>query len=326
MAIDRLKAMQVFARVAEFGSFTQAADALSMPKPTVSVLVRDLETHLGVRLLNRTTRRLSLTPDGIAYLERANLLLREIAELEIQVRGATVTPAGRLRVDVPAAFGRHVLMPSLPQFLARYPEINIEVGSTDRPVDLVREGVDCVVRGGNVFDESLVAKKLGALEVITCAAPAYLAEFGTPKKLSDLEKHIFVNYFSTKTGRIFPFEFKPRARDAVMQEISRPHRVAANDADSYLAAGIAGMGLMQLPMTRFVREHLAAERLVRVMEKFDCGELPMLAMYPRNRHLSARIRAFVDWVAELFAREFETLTPARLTKHKRAAKPVDRRV
>ena len=324
--MDRLKAMQVFARVAEFGSFTQAADALSMPKPTVSVLVRDLETHLGVRLLNRTTRRLSLTPDGVAYLERANLLLREIAELEIQVRGATVTPAGRLRVDVPAAFGRHVLMPSLPQFLARYPEINIEVGSTDRPVDLVREGVDCVVRGGNVFDESLVAKKLGALEVITCAAPAYLAEFGTPKKLSDLEKHIFVNYFSTKTGRIFPFEFKPRARDAVMQEISRPHRVAANDADSYLAAGIAGMGLMQLPMTRFVREHLAAERLVRVMEKFDCGELPMLAMYPRNRHLSARIRAFVDWVAELFTREFETPTPARLTKQKRAAKPVDRRV
>ena len=318
--------MGVFARVAEFGSFTQAADALSMPKPTVSVLVRDLETHLGVRLLNRTTRRLSLTPDGIAYLERANLLLQEIAELEIQVRGATVTPAGRLRVDVPAAFGRHVLMPSLPQFLARYPEINIEVGSTDRPVDLVREGVDCVVRGGNVFDESLVAKKLGALEVITCAAPAYLAEFGTPKKLSDLEKHIFVNYFSTKTGRIFPFEFKPRARDAVMQEISRPHRVAANDADSYLAAGIAGMGLMQLPMTRFVREHLAAERLVRVMEKFDCGELPMLAMYPRNRHLSARIRAFVDWVAELFTHEFETLTPARLTKQKRAAKPVDRRV
>lgn len=305
MAIDRLKAMEVFVCVAEFGSFTQAADALSMPKPTVSVLVRDLETHLGVRLLNRTTRRLSLTPDGVAYLERANLLLREISELETQVRGATVTPAGRLRVDVPAAFGRHVLMPALPEFLARYPEINIEVGSTDRPVDLVREGVDCVVRGGNVFDESLVAKKLGAMEVITCAAPYYLATFGTPKKLSDLEKHIFVNYFSTKTGRIFSFEFKTRGRDAVMQEISRPHRVAANDADSYIAAGIAGMGLMQVPMTRFVREHLAAGRLVRVMEKFDCGELPMVAMYPRNRHLSTRIRAFVDWVAEVFTQEFE---------------------
>jgi LysR family transcriptional regulator, regulator for bpeEF and oprC len=305
MAIDRLKAMEVFARVAEFGSFTQAADALSMPKPTVSVLVRDLETHLGVRLLNRTTRRLSLTPDGVAYLERANLLLREISELETQVRGAVVTPTGRLRVDVPAAFGRHVLMPALPEFLTRYPEINIEVGSTDRPVDLVREGVDCVVRGDNVFDESLVAKKLGAMEVITCAAPSYLATFGTPKKLSDLERHIFVNYFSTKTGRIFSFEFKTRGCEAVMQEISRPHRVAANDADSYIAAGIAGMGLMQVPMTRFVREHLAAGRLVRVMEKFDCGELPMVAMYPRNRHLSARIRAFVDWVAEVFTREFE---------------------
>jgi LysR family transcriptional regulator, regulator for bpeEF and oprC len=326
MAIDRLKAMEVFARVAELGSFTQAADALSMPKPTVSVLVRDLETHLGVRLLNRTTRRLSLTPDGVAYLERANLLLREIGELETQVRGATVTPAGRLRVDVAAAFGRHVLMPALPEFLARYPEINIEVGSTDRPVDLVREGVDCVVRGGNVFDESLVAKKLGALEVITCAAPSYLATFGTPKKLSDLDRHIFVNYFSTKTGRIFPFEFKTRGRDAVMQEISRPHRVAANDADSYIAAGVAGMGLIQSPMTRFVREHLAAGRLVRVMEKFDCGQLPMVAMYPRNRHLSARIRAFVDWVAEVFAREFETPAPVRLSKQKHAMKSANRRV
>lgn len=316
MAIDRLKAMEVFVCVAELGSFTQAAEALLMPKPTVSVLVRDLETHLGVRLLNRTTRRLSLTPDGVSYLERANLLLREIGELETQIRGAVVTPQGRLRVDVAAAFGRHVLMPALPEFLARYPEINIEVGSTDRPVDLVREGVDCVVRGGNIFDESLVAKKLGALEVITCAAPGYLATFGTPKKLSDLEKHIFVNYFSTKTGRLFPFEFKTRKRDDAMQEISRPHRVAANDADSYIAAGVAGMGLIQSPMTRFVREHLAAGRLIRVMEKYNCGELPMVVMYPRNRHLSARIRAFVDWIAEVFAREFETPASARATKQK----------
>ncbi len=316
MAVDRLKAMEVFARVAEFSSFTQAADALSMPKPTVSVLVRDLETHLGVRLLNRTTRRLSLTSDGVAYLERANSLLREISELETHVRGAVVTPAGRLRVDVPAAFGRHVVMPALPEFLARYPEINVEVGSTDRPVDLVREGVDCVVRGGNVFDETLVAKKLGAMEVITCAAPGYLTTFGTPKKLSDLERHIFVNYFSTKTGRLFPFEFKSRERDAVMQEISRPHRVAANDADSYVAAGVAGMGLIQSPMTRFVREHLAAGRLVRIMEKYSCGELPMVVMYPRNRHLSARIRAFVDWIAEVFAREFKAPASARTTKQK----------
>ncbi len=144
--------------------------------------------------------------------------------------------------------------------------------------------------------------------------------------LSDLEKHIYVNYFSTKTGRIFPFEFKTRRREAVTQEISRPHRVAANDADSYLAAGIAGMGMMQVPMTRFVREHLAAGRLARVMEKFDCGELPMVAMYPRNRHLSARIRAFVDWVAEVFAREFETLAPVRLSEQKHAVMPANRRI
>ena len=135
-----------------------------------------------------------------------------------------------------------------------------------------------------------------------------------------------MNYFSTKTGRIFPFEFKARGRDAVRQEISRPHRVAANDADSYLAAGVAGMGLMQVPMTRFVRTHLTAGRLIRVMEKFNCGELPMVAMYPRNRHLSARIRAFVDWVAEVFTREFETPASARRSKQKHATKPVNRRI
>jgi LysR family transcriptional regulator for bpeEF and oprC len=307
MTLDRLKAMEVFVQVAQLGSFTQAADALRMPKPTVTTLVQQLEAHLGVQLLQRTTRRLTLTEDGVACKERGIALMREFAELEAQVRGSVITPTGRLRVDVPAAVGRHVLMPVLPKFFERYPEIVLEVGSTDRPVDLVREGVDCVVRGGNIYDESLVARRLGAFEVVTCAAPSYLAQHGTPETLEDLERHVFVNYFSTKTGRVFPFDFK-RGNEA--HEITRPHRVAANDADSYIAAGLAGMGLMQSPATSVIRQHLAAGRLVRVLDDWSAGELPMYVLYPRNRHLSSRIRAFSDWMAEVFIGEFGVHPPA----------------
>lgn len=304
MSIDRLKATEVFLKVAELGSFTQAADALAMPKPTVSVLVQELEAHLGVRLLNRTTRRVSLTTDGASYRGHAGNLLREFSELETQIRGAVVTPSGRLRIDVPAAIGRHMLMPALPQFLARYPDISIEVGTTDRPVDLVREGVDCVIRAGRVFDELLIAKKLGAMKIVTCASPLYLAEFGTPKKLEDLSKHIFVNYFSARTGRIFPFQFKAPERAGSVREVSRPHRVAANDGDSYTAAGLAGMGLVQLPLSRIVRDHIFTERLVPVLSDWNTSELSIYVMYQRNRHLSARIRAFVDWAVDIFDLEF----------------------
>jgi LysR family transcriptional regulator, regulator for bpeEF and oprC len=302
MAIDRFKAMQVFARVAELGSFTQAAEALYMPKPTVSTMVQALEAHLGVRLLNRTTRRLNLTADGVAYLARANLILGDLQDLETQVRGALVKPAGRLRVDVPAAMGRHVLMPNLPDFFKRYPEIVLDVGSTDRPVDLVREGIDCVIRGGNVFDETLVARKLGAHAVFTCAAPAYLKKMGKPKTLADLDRHQFVNYFSAKTGKVFPFDFYTDNGSGVkqLQQINRPHQVAANDADSHLAATLAGLGLAQLVGTNHLQKHLDDGRLVRVLKEFDCGELPLFLMYPQNRHLSARVRAFADWVTALY--------------------------
>ncbi len=332
MAIDRLRATEVFVRVAELSSFTEAADALNMPKPSVSVLVRDLEAHLGVKLFQRTTRRVILTADGAAYLERARQLLHDFAELETQVRGDVVAPRGRLRVDVPAAMGRHLLMPALPDFLAQFPEITLEVGSTDRPVDLIREGIDCVVRGGNLFDESLAGRKLGVIEVLTLASPDYLKLHGVPRTLADLEGHLFVNFFSAKTGKIFPFEFFQKsvsmahdikaieAIEATKQEISRPHRVAANDADSYIAAGVAGMGLIQSPANSAVREHLKAGKLVKVLEQFSAGELPIYALYPRNRHLSARIRAFVDWIAVVFAKEYPEPSMAQTKKTRRVSK------
>lgn len=307
MPIDRFRAMDVFAHVVQLGSFTRAAEALKLPKARVSTLVQELEAHLGVKLLHRTTRRLHLTDDGSAYHQRAVTLLQEMHDLEGDVTRAVRSPAGRLRVDVPAAVGRHVIGPALPEFFRRHPQMALELGSSDRPVDLIAEGVDCVIRGGLVHDETLVARPLGSLPVVTCAAPSYLASMGRPETLPDLDRHMFVNFFSAKTGRVFPFDFDDGSG---MQHISRPHWVCANDADTYVAAGVAGMGLMQIPRSRVVREHLAAGRLLPVLPAWDAGRLALNILYPRNRHLSARVRAFVDWVLALYGREFAEVAGA----------------
>lgn len=301
MPLDRFRAMEVFAHVVQFGSFTRAAEALHLPKARVSTLVQALEAHLGVKLLNRTTRRLHLTDDGTAYHQRAVALLQEMQDLEGELSRAVRNPAGRLRVDVPATVGRHVIAPALPAFFRQHPQMALELGSSDRPVDLIAEGVDCVIRGGLVHDDSLVARKLGHLPVLTCAAPSYLASVGTPTTLQDLDRHMFVNFFSAKTGRVFAFDFDDGRG---VQQISRPHWVCANDADTYVAAGVAGMGLMQSPCNRIVREHLRAGRLRPVLPQWDAGSLTLNVLYPRSRHLSARLRAFVDWVAALYALEF----------------------
>jgi LysR family transcriptional regulator for bpeEF and oprC len=292
--MDRLEAMEVFARVAELGSFTRAADALRQPRSTVTARVQALEARLGVKLLHRTTRRVSLTPDGAAYLREARRLLREVDELESGLGTAAASPRGRVRVDVPAAAGRHVIVPALPSFFARYPDVVLELGSSDRPVDLLAEGVDCVLRGGEVHDESLAARKLAELSVVTCASPAYLAAHGTPRTLDDLEEHTFVAFFSPRTGRTFDPEFGDRPYPA-------RHQLAVNDADAWLAAALAGLGLVQLPVSHVIRGHLDRGELVRVLADHDCGSLPLHALYPRSRRLPARVRVFLDWVAELYA-------------------------
>jgi LysR family transcriptional regulator, regulator for bpeEF and oprC len=300
--MDKLRAMQVFSLVAELGSFTRAADALNLPNATVSTLVAQLEAHLQVKLLARTTRRLSLTEDGSAYVERVRRLLTELGEIEDALAGQTRAPQGRVRVDVPAAAGRHVLAPALPDFFARYPNIRLEIGSTDRPVDLIAEGVDCVIRGGATHDESLVAKPLGAFETITCASPTYIARTGEPQTLEDLARHTVVNFFSAKTGRIFPFEFAAEGQTYVLKG---HHQVAANDADTHVALGVAGLGLIQVPRTRAVMALLQSGQLRQVLAQYDAGTLPLVLLYPRNRHLSTRVRAFVDWTVALYAEKFK---------------------
>ena len=277
------------------------AESLHIPKASVTNWIQELEEHLGVRLLQRTTRRLNLTDDGTAYLEGARRVLSDVAELDAAVSQARVNLQGRVRVDVPAAAGRHVLAPALPDFFERYPEVTLEIGSSDRPVDLILEGVDVVIRGGTVFDDTLVARPLGVFEVITCAAPSYLQRKGTPTSLEDLAEHTFINFFSAKTGRIFSLDFE---QDGQTHSIHGKHQVAANDADTHVAFGLAGLGLLQLPATRYVQSLLQSGQLVRILPQWHAGHLPLTILYPRNRHLSGRVRAFVDWIIEIYSREF----------------------
>jgi LysR family transcriptional regulator for bpeEF and oprC len=303
--MDRLRALQAFARVAELGNFSRAAEQLQWPKASVTVLVQQLEKHLTVKLLNRTTRRLTLTDDGAAYLEGVRRVLADLDEIDGAVARRRNQPRGRLRVDVPAAAGRHVIAPALPEFFHLYPEIELQLGSSDRPVDLIAEGVDCVIRGGAVHDDSLVSRPLGVFRTVTCASPAYVRVHGRPKTPAEIAEHHTVDFFSAKTGRVFPFDFA--SAEGASIEVRGRTRLAVNDADTQVAAVVAGLGLAQLPLTRRLQQLLQTRQLVTVLDKHHAAGLPLQVLYPQNRHLSARVRAFVDWTVALYDRKFEAL-------------------
>jgi len=297
--MDQFLALRVFARVVEAGTFTKAADSLDMPKPTVTKLIQSLETHLRVKLLNRTTRRVTVTADGAAYYERTARLLTELEEIDASLSNAQASPKGRIRVDVPASVARQIIVPALPAFHARYPDIQLDLGVGDRLVNLIADNVDCVVRGGNLMDESLVARRIAQIEFVTCATAGYLAAYGVPTHPSELDgpHHRVVGYFSAGNGRLSPFEFN-RGDEHI--EVPGRYVVAVNDSNAYLAAGLQGLGIIQTAAF-MIEELLASGTMVPVLEDWTTPGLPVYVVYPPNRHLSAKIRVFVDWVAELFA-------------------------
>ncbi|MFC7300048.1 LysR family transcriptional regulator [Herminiimonas aquatilis] len=301
--MDRFDTMLAFTRVVELMSFTKAAVSLNLPKATVSAQVIALEKRLRVKLLNRTTRHVSVTPEGAGYYERAIRLLSELEETEAAVSHAAMSPKGRLRVDVPGAVGRRIIAPALADFFNRYPEIDLEMGCSDRPVDLVHEGIDCVIRGGDINDESLVARRLGDFRMITYAAPSYLDKHGAPKNLEELERHQVVSFFSSKTGKIYPFIYEQEGTQTPI--LGRP-RVAINDFDICAVAACSGIGLIQLPAF-IANEYTTSGQLVPVLDGYVSEVVPVWMLYPPNRHLSAKVRAFAEWTAELFAKaEFGT--------------------
>ncbi|WP_029147662.1 LysR family transcriptional regulator [Methylophilus sp. 5] len=295
--MDRFDTMLAFTRVVELESFTKAALSLNLPKTTVSAQVLALEKRLRVRLLHRTTRRISVTTDGAAYYERAIRLLNELEETEAALNQATASAKGRLRVDVPTPLGRLVIIPSLPDFFKRYPDIQLEIGCDDRPIDLLEEGVDCVIRIGNLLDSSLVARRVGTMQFMLVASPDYLKTYGTPQTPDDLQRHQAVHFFSSKTGKVRNFILE---HEGAEQEIPTIRKLAINNGDAIVAAALAGIGICQLP-SFMVQGYLTEGKLEKVLGDYGAGSLPINALYPQNRHLSSKVRAFIEWVAELFS-------------------------
>ena len=294
--MDQYLAVRAFARVVETGSFVKAAASLDLPRNTVTKLVQALEAHLRVKLLNRTTRRVSTTSDGTAYYERMARLLDEWQEAESALASAQASPRGRLRVDMGAAMATMLVIPALPGFQARYPDLQIDIGVSDRPADLVSDRVDCVVRAGRISDPSLIARHLSDQPVVTCATPAYLARHGVPADPSELEQgHRLVRYFFAGSGRRQPV-FLRRGGEEI--EVKGRYFVGVNDANAMLVAGLAGLGILHAPAF-MVQPHIAAGQLVPVLADWSAERVPLSIVYAPNRHLSTRVRVFVDWMVEL---------------------------
>ncbi|MCK6387810.1 MAG: LysR family transcriptional regulator [Zoogloea sp.] len=295
--MDRFQAMRLFTRIVELGSFSRAAENLGLPRASATQIIKQLEAQLGVRLLQRTTRQVRTTLDGDAYYQRCVAILADIDEMESSFSLAAGQPRGRIKVDLSVSFGRLVMIPALPDFCARYPQIQVEVSVTDRQIDLIREGVDCVMRIGELRDSSLAARRLTTLPQVCCASSAYLARHGTPQRPDELAGHRAVDYQSASTGKSIPFEFTVDGR---VEAHSLPYTVAVNNGDAYVAACEAGFGIIQVPAYHVTRQ-LAAGTLVEVLAGFRAPPLPLTVLYPQSRQLSPRVRVFIDWLAELFA-------------------------
>lgn len=296
--MDRIELFRIFTRVVESASFTRAADTLGLPRSSVSAAVQTLEARLGTRLLHRTTRKVAPTQDGAAFYERCLRLIQDVEEAENLFRSGTTGPTGRLRVDLPSRIGRLIVAPALPDFLARYPGIDIDLGMTDRAVHLIEESVDCALRVGPLEDSSLIARPFGTLRLINVASPDYLARYGTPRTPADLAGHFAVNYASPSSGRVEDWEW---IEGGAARTVSVAGRVSVNSAEGSIACCLAGLGLIQIPAFD-VSDHLRKGRLVEVMPDHTAAPMPMALLYPHRQHLSRRLQVFADWLEGLMRR------------------------
>lgn len=294
--MDKLKAMQTFVRIVEANSYTKAAETLDLPRAALTATINKLEAFLGTRLLHRTTRRLSLTPDGADYFKKCLDILEAVEDAESTFRGQNLQrPRGKLRVDLPGAVGRHLVMPRIADFTRAYPEIELMVSMTERVVDLTQEGLDCALRVGELQDSSLVGRRLGSMGFLTCASPWYLAQHGAPHTLDDLPGHRGVLHFSGRTGRVFDWDFMVAGRAVIV-----PIRgaIAVNEPDAYISCALQGMGLIQAARYQ-VRDHLASGALVEVLAATPPAPMPISLLYPQGRMASPRLGVFAAWLAEL---------------------------
>lgn len=294
--MDQISAMQTFVRVAELASFTQAAESLGQPKASVSLAVRKLENELGVRLLHRTTRKVQMTQDGQAFYQRCKDLLADLDELQGMFVTGDIDLTGRLRVDMPSGVAKNIVVPALPDFLRAHPKLEIELSSTDRRVDLVREGFDCVLRVGTLADSNLVARPLGHYRLVNCASREYLEQFGTPSDLDDLARHRLVHYVPILGARSPGFEYLDPSGET--RFLTMPGALTVNNSDAYLAACLAGLGIIQVPDAA-VHPHIASGQLVDLLPQWRAAPMPVTLLYASRRQLPKRVQVFMGWMAEV---------------------------
>lgn len=302
--MDRIELLRVFLRVAGSGSFTLAAEQLQLPRATVSLAIRQLEARLGVRLLHRTTRHVRPTPDGEALLAEAQALIDDMEDLEQRFRPAAGAISGRLRVDAPSRIARRIIAPALPGFVELYPGIELELGSSDRSIDLVYEGVDCALRVGKQLPGSLVARPLGSFALINCASPAYLARRGIPTSPEDLSEHDVVGYVPRGGGQTAAWEW---LEDGQARSLQPTCQINTDNAETYIACALAGLGLIQIPRYD-VLPHLQSGELIEVMPAARAAAMPVHFAYPHRRHLTRRVQLFHAWLGELLQPYLDTAT------------------
>jgi len=301
--MKNLEPLAIFVRIAEMGSFTHAAESLGIQKGRASTVVRQLEAQLGVRLFHRSTRTVQLSEDGRSFYTRARALLADAEDLDSMFTGSDAPLRGRLRIDLPTEFARTTVMPALPTFLARHPDIELEISSTDRRVDLVQEGIDCVLRVGAIVDDTLVARPVGSLQMVNAASPAYLERHGIPRTLHDLlaQEHCMVHYTPTLGTRPFGWEYPDGDGFATL---TLPGSVSVNNVPAYHGAGLAGLGLIQAGLTS-IRPYLANGELIEVLPDLRPAPLPVSIVVAHRQNLSRRVRLFVEWLEQILRPDLE---------------------
>lgn len=294
--MDQVKAMQIFTRVAEMSSFTGAAETLTLPKASVSTAVRQLEQQLGTRLFHRTTRHVELTQDGAVYFDHCVDLLAELDELNTLFINDERALTGRLRVDMPSRLARHQVAPRLPEFLQAHPQLAVELSSTDRRVDLVQEGFDCVLRIGTLRDSSLVARRLGTMRLVNCASPAYLKRHGVPTTINDLrDGHLLVHYASTLGDKPEAWEYFD---GRIYRALELPGIITVNNSDAYEACCLAGLGMIQVPAIG-VQHLLDDGQLVEVLPDHPAQSMPVSLLFSHRRNRYRRVQVFADWLDDI---------------------------
>lgn len=296
--MDRISAMNAFVRVVEAGTFTKAANTLDIPNASLTRLIQGLEEDLKVRLLHRTTRSVTVTPEGATYYERVVRLLADLADIESTTRQSLAKPSGKVRVEAAAAIGTMVLIPALADFYRQYPDVEVELGIGNRRTDLVAEGVDCAIRAGKVSEQMMVARRIGEFGFTTCATPEFLKVHGAPATPDDLAGRPTIGMITARGGRPLPFQF---ATDGSPSELALNHKLVVNDTNGYLAAGLAGLGIIQAP-SYAVDRAIKDGSLVALLQDWQTPSVPVHVLYAPNRYLSGKVRVFIDWTVALFER------------------------